>query len=138
MRDSSFAILRAADAAMCKSGTTTLEATVAGCPHVVAYRTHPLTYFAASRLVKIPYIGLVNVVAGRQVAHEFIQDALIPANVAATLEPLMEPNSAVRRAMLADLDGVRRQLGQPGAAGRVAAIAQQLAERAAGAPGGRG
>src|SRR5204862_6464623 len=79
---SSFGILRAADAAMCKSGTTTLEASVAGCPHVVAYRTHPLTYFAARRLLKIPNIGLVNVVAGRQVAPELVQDALRPAHVA--------------------------------------------------------
>jgi lipid-A-disaccharide synthase len=131
---SSLAILRAADAAMCKSGTTTLEASVAGCPHVVAYRTHPLTYFAARRLVSIPNIGLVNVVAGRAVAKEFIQDALTPAAVAAALEPLLETGSPQRQAMLADLDAVRRKLGQPGAARRVAGIAQQLAAmRVAGA-----
>lgn len=128
VRQASFPILRAADAAMCKSGTTTLEASVAGCPHVVAYRTHPLTYFAARRLVKIPYIGLVNVVAGRAVAREFIQDALVPADVAAALRPLLRPDSPERRRMLADLDQVRRALGQPGAAGRVATMAQALAE----------
>ena len=124
---SSLAILRGADAAMCKSGTTTLEASVAGCPHVVAYRTHPLTYFAARRLVNIPNIGLVNVVAGRQVAREFIQDALKPADVAAALEPLLDHGSSQRAEMLANLDAVRHTLGQPGAARRVAAIAQQLA-----------
>jgi lipid-A-disaccharide synthase len=128
VRHASFAILRAADAAICKSGTTTLEATVACCPHVVAYRTHPLTYMIASRLVKIPYIGLVNVVAGRQVAREFIQDELEPHAIAAGLAPLMDSGSPERRAMLANLDDVRRQLGEPGAARRVAAIAQELAE----------
>lgn len=129
VRASSLPILRAADAAMCKSGTTTLEASVAGCPHVVAYRTHPITYFAARRVVTIPYIGLVNVVAGRGVAPEFIQDELEPGAVARALMPLLEPGSTARGQMLADLEGVRRQLGQPGAARRVASIAQSLAER---------
>ena len=113
---------------MCKSGTTTLEASVAGCPHVVAYRTHPVTYFAARRLVKIPRIGLVNVVAGREVAPEFVQDALVPDVVARALEPLLEPKSPERARMLAELHRVRGMLGQPGAAARVAAIAQALAE----------
>ena len=128
VRSSSLAILRAADAAMCKSGTTTLEASVAGCPHVVAYRTHPLTYFAARRLVKIPNIGLVNVVAGRQVAPEFVQDALRPADVARALEPLLDRASPERLRMLQELDHVRRMLGEPGAARRVAGIARALAE----------
>lgn len=130
VRDSSFAILRAADAALCKSGTTTLEASVAGCPHVVAYRTHPITYAAARRLVKIPYIGLVNVVAGREVAREFIQAALQPEQVAEALGPLLDRGSAPRARMLAALDGVRRALGEPGAARRVATMARALANGA--------
>ncbi|HEU4995867.1 MAG TPA: lipid-A-disaccharide synthase [Gemmatimonadaceae bacterium] len=125
---SSVAILRAADAAMCKSGTTTLEAAVTGCPHVVAYRTHPLTYFAARRLVTIPRIGLVNVVAGKQVAPEFVQDALKPRVVANTLEPLLDHSSIVRQRMVSDLDAVRRLLGDAGAARRVAEIAANLAQ----------
>ena len=128
VREASFQILRAADAALCKSGTTTLEASVAGCPHVVAYRTHPITYAAARRLVKIPYIGLVNVVAGREVAREFIQHGLQPERVAAALRPLLETTSAERARMLEDLDRVRRALGAPGAAKRVALIARDLAE----------
>ena len=128
VREASFAILRAANAAMCKSGTTTLEAAVAGCPHVVAYRTHPITYFAARRLVRIPSIGLVNVVAGREVAREFIQDALVPATVAQALAPLLDMASLERARMLKDLDDVRRTLGEPGAASRVAAMAQALAD----------
>src|SRR5688500_1986871 len=121
-----FTLLRAAEAAMCKSGTTTLEAAVAGCPLVVAYRTNRLTYAIARRVVKIPYLGLVNVVAGREVAREFVQDALQPAVVANELASLLDRSSAKRAAMVSDLDGVRSRLGTPGAAARVADIATQL------------
>jgi lipid-A-disaccharide synthase len=127
VRSASFAVLRAADAAMCKSGTTTLEAAVAGCPLVVAYRTSAITYAAAKRLVRIPHIGLVNVVAEREVAPEFVQDALVPERVADVLEQLLAPESPRRAAMVAELDRVRASLGEPGAADRVAAMALSLA-----------
>jgi lipid-A-disaccharide synthase len=131
VRSASFAVLRAADAAMCKSGTTTLEAAVAGCPMVVAYRTSAITYALARRLVKIPHIGLVNVVAGRQVAPEFVQDALRPSAVADALEPLLQPGNPLREEMRRGLAEVRAKLGTPGAADRVAAMASQLAGAAA-------
>ena len=126
----SFAVLRAADAALCKSGTTTLEAAVAGCPLVVAYRTNALTYAIARRVVKIPHLGLVNVVAGRQVAREFVQEALVPATVADTLAPLLRDGSPERAESLAGLAEVRAKLGEPGAAARVATIADALAAAA--------
>jgi lipid-A-disaccharide synthase len=129
VRSASFTVLRAADAALCKSGTTTLEAAVAGCPLVVAYRTSALTYMAARWLVKIPNIGLVNVVAGRRLAPEFVQDALQPNAVADALEPLLDPKSPQRRVMVAGLDEMRASLGQPGAADRVATMALELAGR---------
>ena len=125
VRSASFPVLRAADAAMCKSGTTTLEAAVAECPLVVAYRTSGWTYAIARRVVRIPHIGLVNVVAGREVAREFVQDALRPQRVADALEPLLEP-SAERARVLAGLAQVRSRLGTPGAAARVARIAAEL------------
>ena len=127
VHSASFPVLRAADAALCKSGTTTLEAAVAGCPLVVAYRTNALTYAIARRLVKIPHIGLVNVVANREVAREFVQDALEPRAVADALEPLLDEGGAERARVLAGLDEVRSRLGTPGAAARVAAIAGDLA-----------
>jgi lipid-A-disaccharide synthase len=129
VHSASFTVLRASDAAMCKSGTTTLEAAVAGCPLVVAYRTNSLTYAAARRLVKIPDIGLVNVVAGRRVAPEFVQDALRPRNVADALEPLLDHGNAIRDEMLTELAAVRTALGTAGAARRVATMALELATR---------
>jgi lipid-A-disaccharide synthase len=121
----SFTVLRAADAALCKSGTTTLEAAVAGCPLIVAYRTNPWTYAIARRLVKIPHIGLVNVVAGEQVAREFVQEAAEPRAMADALEPLLAPGPR-RDEMVERLAGVRAKLGSPGAARRVADIAGAL------------
>ncbi len=127
VHSASFTVLRAADAAMCKSGTTTLEAAVAGCPLVVAYRTSGMTYAVARRLVRIEHIGLVNVVAGREVAPEFVQDALRPERVADALEPLLAAGSPQREAMLEGLAGVRAALGTPGAAARVAEMASAMA-----------
>lgn len=126
----SFGVFRAADAAMCKSGTTTLEAAVAGCPFVLAYRTSAITYAAARALVRIPHIGLVNVVAGRQVAPEFVQDDARPVAVADALERLLDPASAQAIRMREELAEVRAKLGNPGAAERVA---DMVLEQAAGA-----
>jgi lipid-A-disaccharide synthase len=126
VRDASFAVLRAATAGLLKSGTTTLEAAVAGLPHVIAYRTSAVTHAIARRLVRIPHIGLVNVVAGRGVSREFVQDDLVPARVADALEPLLDEADPVRATALAGLAGVRARLGEPGAAGRVAALAREL------------
>ncbi|MBC7791806.1 MAG: lipid-A-disaccharide synthase [Anaerolineae bacterium] len=124
--EDSFTVLRAADAALCKSGTTTLEAAVAGCPLVIGYKTSRWTYALARRLVKVPHIGLVNIVAERVVAPEFVQDAFLPANVASALEPLLDRSNPTRVGVCADLGEVRRKLGSPGAAVRVAEMALDL------------
>ena len=124
---SSFTVWRAADAALSKSGTSTLEAAVAGCPLIVAYRTNPVTYLIARRVVTIPDIGLVNVVAGRRVAPEFVQDDVVPERMAEALAPLLDHEDPRRRAMLEGLAEVRAKLGTPGAAARTATIALEAA-----------
>lgn len=126
VRERSWTVLRAATAAMCKSGTTTLEAAVAGTPLVVCYRTSPITYAIAKRLVTLPDIGLVNVVAGRRVAPEFIQHELSAERVAPALLPLLDEASPERAAMIEGLAAVRATLGEPGAAQRVAEMALEL------------
>lgn len=126
VHSASFSVLRAADAALCKSGTTTLEAAIADCPLVVAYRTSEISYFLAKLLVKIPHIGLVNVVAGREVAREFVQDAIVPEKIAVELSRLLDSTDSERARVLEGLAEVRAKLGEPGAARRVAMMASEL------------
>ena len=89
-----------------------------------------MKYAAARRLVKIPHIGLVNVVAGREVAPEFVQNALQPGAVADALEPLLDATSAARGHMVSELARVRDSLGTAGASRRVATMALELASGA--------
>jgi lipid-A-disaccharide synthase len=126
VRSASFDVLRAADVALCKSGTTTLEAAVAGCPCAIVYRTSAVSYAIARRLVTIPYIGLLNIVAGRLVAPEFVQGAFRPQRVADALTPLFDAASPARLTMLDGLAEVRARLGGPGASARVAAMAAEM------------
>jgi lipid-A-disaccharide synthase len=77
-------------------------------------------------MVKIPHIGLVNVVAGREVAREFVQDDFVPAKVAVELSQLLDESSPERQRVLDGLAEVRGKLGEPGAAGRVAEMASGL------------
>ncbi len=125
IQSGSLMLLRASTAALCKSGTTTLESAVAGCPLIVAYRTSKWTYEVARRVVEIPRIGLVNVVAAREVAREFVQDAVEPRAMADALLPLLR-SGPERNRMREALTRVRASLGRPGAAGRVAQIASEM------------
>jgi lipid-A-disaccharide synthase len=125
VHSASLSVLRAADIALCKSGTTTLEAAIADCPLIVAYRTGRINYALAKRFVKVPNIGLVNVVAGREIVREFIQDQIVPAKMADALAALLNDN-AQRQELLSGLAEVRSRLGQPGAADRVARMASEL------------
>jgi lipid-A-disaccharide synthase len=126
VRAQSFDVVRAANVALCKSGTTTLEAAVAGCPCAVVYKTSRITYAIARALVSIPHIGLLNVVAGREVAPEFVQDAFTTTAVADALNPLFADDSPARLRMLQGMAQVRQSLGAPGAATRVAEMVSAM------------
>ena len=120
-------ILRQADAAWVASGTATIEAAMMDCPMVVVYRTHWTTYLLGRCLIRVPFLGMVNVIAGRALCPELIQQDCTPARLVQAITPLLTP-SPQRDAMRAGLAEVRQSLGGGGAADRAAAaVAEELA-----------
>ncbi len=112
--------------AVAASGTATLEATIIGLPTVIVYKMAPLTYMLGKILVKIPNIGLPNIVAGRRIVPELVQDDASAANIAdATLPILADPT--VRAQVVSDLAAVREKLGESGAVGRAAEVILEVA-----------
>lgn len=120
-------VLAAADAGLCKSGTTTLEAALADLPMVITYRLHPLSNLIARRLLRVPWVGLVNLVAGELLCPELLQGAATPRALADALAPLLDPADPRTLKQRAGLATVRQRLGAPGAAERVATLVLALA-----------
>jgi lipid-A-disaccharide synthase len=109
--------LASCSAALVASGTATLECALLGVPMVVGYRLHGLSYQLARRLVRVPHVALVNLVAGQRIASELVQDAFTEAALVAETRGLLGAAGAAQREALAE---VRRRLGPPGASERAA------------------
>ena len=124
-------------AALTKSGTITLELALAGVPMVVGYRMGRVEWAIGRRLVRVPSIVLVNLVAEAPVVPELLQDGLTAGRAAAAVEALLAEGAPARREMLRGFEIVRERLGKPGCAARVAEHAVRLlADReSAGGPG---
>jgi len=112
-------VVGASDAALVKSGTSTLEAALMLRPMVVVYRLSWLSYLVGRLLVRIAHFALVNILAGRGVVPELLQSDASPERMAAEVERLLG-DRVVREAQLEGLREVRDSLGEPGAARRVA------------------
>jgi lipid-A-disaccharide synthase len=119
-------LFTAADAALAKSGTTTLEAALAGVPMVVAYKVHPLSWAVFQRVRTVKWVSLVNLVAGREVVPEMLQDRARAPGLASALRPLLDPEDPRSVAQRTALAQVRERLGKAGAADRVVNLAAEL------------
>ncbi len=102
-------VMAAADAVLLASGTATLEAMLLKRPMVVAYRMAPLSWALVSRLVKTPWAALPNILAGRELVPELIQDAATPEAMAAALLPLLS-GAAQAEAQQAAFDQIHQAL----------------------------
>jgi lipid-A-disaccharide synthase len=122
-------VLAACRAAMVASGTATVEAALLGAPMVVVYRLSALTHFLGRRLIQVPHVAMVNLIAGRRVVPELIQADFTPERVADEVMALL-PDGPRRAAMEADLAEVRRRLGAGGASQRAAREVHEVLETA--------
>jgi lipid-A-disaccharide synthase len=113
--------LAAADCAIVASGTATVEAALLGTPMVVIYRVAPTTALILRRMIRTPFIAMVNLIAGRRVVPELIQDQFTPAALEVEVRRLLESRAA-REEMQAGLAEVRTKLGPEGAIERAADV----------------
>ena len=124
-------VLQHAQASVVASGTATVEAALIGNPFIVVYRVSRVTYAVAQRVIHLPHVAMVNLIANRRIVPELIQDDFTASNVVEQLRPLLEDAQA-RATMQSDLRGVEVALKVGGdareqtAIGRVAGIALQL------------
>jgi len=109
------------------SGTATLQAALLGLPMILIYKVAPLTYWVGRRVIKVPYLGMVNLLANRQVVPELIQRALTPERTEAELARLLD-NPEQRHQMQESLRAVTADLGQPGVGARAATEIRQFLE----------
>ena len=121
-------VLAAADLAIVASGTVTVQAALHECPMIVVYRLSPLTYRLGRRFVRVDTFAMANLVAGRRVVPELIQDEFTPEAVAEHAIALLRDQGR-REAMRQDLQRVRAAIGPPGASARAAQIVLEVGRR---------
>ncbi len=113
--DDARAALLHARASVVASGTATVEAALIGNPFVVVYRVSPLTYEIARRVVKVPFVAMANLIAGKMVVPELIQSDFTAPNIVRQIEPLL-PDGPLRESMMKELARIRGLL-TPGESG---------------------
>ncbi len=119
VRESDYQIRSQLDAAICSSGTATLENALLGIPMVVAYKLSWPTYFLARAIIRVPYIAMANILAGKELVPELIQGQAEPEPLSRALAGLMEDPRRYA-ALKKELAGLRTLLGRPRVSERAA------------------
>ena len=125
IRQQTYEAIHAADMIVTASGTVTVETAILETPMIITYIVSPLTYWLGRMFIKVPFIGMVNLIAGKEVAKELIQKMVTPDTIAQeALTLLNDPNKLnnLRQAVKT----VHTKLGKPGAPDRAAAIIVNL------------
>lgn len=113
IRGETYDVINSCDTLIIASGSATLEAGILGCPMVIVYKLNPLTHWLARLLIKIPLVGLVNIVAGEEVVPELIQHKVTAENISSEVLAMLrtpEKEQAVRERLLK----IKKSLGEPG------------------------
>ena len=128
VQDDTYNIVHASDLALVASGTATLETALLERPMIIVYRMAPLTYALARLFVRVPFIGMPNLIAERRVVPELIQNAVTPSRIAEEARQLLGNPQAYSVAQ-DGLREVRQRLGGGGAAERTATLILNMLEK---------
>jgi lipid-A-disaccharide synthase len=120
--DDRYELMAACDGVVAASGTVTLELAVLDVPMVVAYKFTPISYYIGKMLIHIPFFSLVNIIAGKNVVTELLQDQVHPAAVELELARILF-DDGVRVSMKKELSNVRNIIGGSGASQKAAKLA---------------
>ena len=125
IKQQAYDVIQCCDAIMTTSGTASLEIALLGVPMVIGYRLSTLTYWLGRLLVNIKFIGLPNIIAGRGIVRELIQDELTAKNLSEEILRLLQDGHH-REACLAGLQEVKTQLGDGGGTAKMADLIVEL------------
>jgi lipid-A-disaccharide synthase len=114
-------LMKHSDVLLVTSGTATLESAILGTPFIVLYKTSPWTYLFAKSLVSIPNIALANVVAGKKIVPEYIQNKAVPKDIAEEVHDILT-NKQRYKSIKSELSSVKEKVGEAGASKRAAQI----------------
>jgi lipid-A-disaccharide synthase len=120
IKNQTYELLSIADAALVTSGTATLETALFNVPEVVCYKGSPISYQIGKRLIKVPFIALVNLIMGKKVVQELIQDELTSMNIKKELQKILYPGPE-RESMIKDFNNLHSLLSAGGSASYKAA-----------------
>ncbi|MDH4164033.1 MAG: lipid-A-disaccharide synthase [Nitrospirota bacterium] len=118
-------VLRASDAAIVTSGTATLETGLMEVPMVIVYRISELSYAIGKMIIDVQHIGLVNIVAGRTIVPELIQDKATPEAIASAISDVLDDPERYAQ-MKSELGRIRTLLGASGASKKAAAVVHEV------------